>query len=236
MAGEGKRFKELNIKEIKYKIQLGDKPIFQYAIRSLLDFINEKFIFITQKKHKSKTFIKKQCQRVGITNLEIIELKFSTDGQASTAYQAKDIIKRNDEIAIFNIDTYIEEGELLKKDITGDGFIPVFKSEGGRFSFVKIDPNGKVIEVAEKKRISNLATVGFYYFKKWSLFMDTYEENHNIVKKTYGETYIAPLYNWLIRNGKEVRVKEINNKKIHILGTPQEVLEFYPNFKSYLKN
>ena len=53
-----------------------------------------------------------------------------------------------------------------------DGLILVFKDpfKSEKWSFVKLDEYGLVREVAEKKPISDIATVGIYLFKKGSDF------------------------------------------------------------------
>ena len=52
-----------------------------------------------------------------------------------------------------------------------DGGIVVFQDIHPRWSFVKCDKEGYVIEAAEKRPISNLATAGVYYFKRGSDFV-----------------------------------------------------------------
>jgi hypothetical protein len=51
------------------------------------------------------------------------------------------------------------------------------------------------------------------------------------VKEEYGEVYIAPLYNWFIDNGRELSIQKVDEDKIHVLGTPEDVIEFWPEFK-----
>ena len=38
-----------------------------------------------------------------------------------------------------------------------------------------------------------------------------------------GEEYVAPLYNYLLEKGGEVRICEISPQKVHVLGTPEEL-------------
>ena len=40
------------------------------------------------------------------------------------------------------------------------------------------------------------------------------------------EMYIAPLYNALINNGKNVSIKVLPLSAVHVLGTPEEVSNF----------
>jgi len=232
MAGEGTRFIKAGFSTPKHMIKIGKTTIFNFAISSLKDFFDEPFIFIAQKKHKSEDFIREECRDLGITNFKILQISETTDGQATTAYLADSLIDDSEPVIIYNIDTYVEEGELLKKDIRGDGFIPVFCAEGDKWSFVKVNDKGYVTAVAEKKRISELATIGFYYFDRWEYFKEAYTEYSAIIKNKYHEKYVAPLYEWMIKKGMKIQIKEINAKKVHVLGTPEDVLKFYPSFGS----
>ena len=58
-------------------------------------------------------------------------------------------------------------------ELKGDGFIPCFKGEGDHWSFVRLDDSGKVVEIKEKKRISEYCTLvktscGFKNSNFWS--------------------------------------------------------------------
>ncbi len=58
--------------------------------------------------------------------------------------------------------------------------------------FAKTDENGKVIDVREKVKISDNASVGAYYFKSAAEYIRIYEEyykNDSNIEK--GEKYIA---------------------------------------------
>ena len=92
---------------------------------------------------------------------------------------------------------------------------------------MRLDENGRAVEVREKQRISDNCTVGLYYFKSAMLYEKLYDEyyidNVNIEKN---EKFIAPLYNYMIKKGMEVRVSVIPFEKVHVLGTPEEVEVF----------
>ncbi len=51
----------------------------------------------------------------------------------------------------------------------------IFPDVHPRWSFVKCDADGNVIEAAEKRPISNLATEGFYYFGSGAAFVEAAE-------------------------------------------------------------
>lgn len=231
MAGNGTRFKKQGIDEKeKWQLKIKDKTMFEWAMSSLEDFFDEKFIFIAQEDHEAEDFIQRKCEKLGIKNWSLIEVSEKTDGQATTALLAEEEMDGSEEFAVYNIDTYVEEGEIID-NIDSDGCIPVFEAEGEKWSFVKTDENEKVADVAEKERISSLATLGFYHFGSLEDFKKAYKEMREEVKQEYGEVYIAPLYNWFIENNRELSIQKVDSGKIHVLGTPEDVIEFWPEFE-----
>lgn len=229
MAGLGKRFRDVGYNVPKYMIEAKGKTLFEWSLESLIDYnpyVN-KYIFVVRKEDNSENFIREKCQNYDIKNVEILELDAPTDGQATTAMLAMSNSLDDESIMIYNIDTYIEAHELKYSDIKGDGHIPCFYADGDHWSFVKTDENGKVIEVREKQRISNNCSLGAYYFKSAKLYKELYNEYYadgkNLEKN---EKYIAPLYNYMISKNMDVTMSIVDNKKVHVLGTPEELEVF----------
>jgi len=226
MAGDGTRFKNKGINQPKHKIVVKGRTLFEYAMLSLNTFFNNEFIFIGRKEHQNDGFIRDKCLSLGIKKYHIINLSQPTNGQATTVLKAKDLLYNNDSIVIYNIDTYVEADTINQTDIKGDGWIPSFRVAGNRWSFVVTKDSDRVTRVAEKERISDLATIGLYYFSSFKLFQEAYNQ------WGYGnkEKYIAPLYNHLIKEGLPVFAKIIPSDKVHVLGTPKDVKIFDPDF------
>lgn len=128
---------------------------------------------------------------------------------------------------VYNIDIYVEPNEMKYTDIFGDGHIPCFHAKGEHWSFGKLDKNGKVTEVREKDRISDNCTLGAYYFSSAGLYKDLYEEYYkDDSKMEKNEKYIAPLYNFMIEKGMLVIISIVDENKVHVLGTPEELQVF----------
>lgn len=225
MAGLGSRFKKVGYNIPKFMIEAKGKTLFEWSMESLEDFKdNSKFIFIVRKEDSADEFIKGKCKKIGIGNYEIINIDYLTSGQAETAKIAVDKCDLNDEVMVYNIDTYINPKYLKKSDIKGDGCIPCFNAPGEHWSFAKTNEQGKVVDVREKVRISDNASVGAYYFKSAKEYKRVYETYYageaNLEK---GERYIAPMYNQLIRENKEVTIIKIPYSGVVCLGTPEEL-------------
>lgn len=230
-AGLGSRFKNIGIDKPKYKIIARGKSLYEWSMLSLKDFFEEEFIFVFRKEILDEEFVCEINKKLGINNYSIIELDDITNGQATTAFLADDKILENDEVIIYNIDTYVEPYEIKKSDIKDSmwGFIPVIQAEGDRWSFIKINSEMKVVDIAEKKPISNLATIGLYYFRQWKDYKDIYLNNQEEIMKNNKELYIAPMYKYMINN-KFTSTKVLDSKKVFILGTPEEIEAFDKNY------
>ena len=229
MAGLGSRFRQAGYNVPKYMIKVKGKTLFEYSMMSLYGFKNHvnQYIFIALKDDfvNVKNFIIDQLSKLEIKNYKIIILDELTDGQATTAMFAQKYWKENNALLIYNIDTYVESGEMSAKDLKGDGFIPCFKAKGDHWSFVKLDDDGNVVEIKEKQRISDFCTIGAYYFASCHLFCNLYNDFYKQESKN-NEKYIAPLYNHLLDMGGKIYITEIAAEKVHVLGTPEELEQF----------
>lgn len=242
MAGLGSRFSKEGYKCPKYEIRLSNgESLFSLSIKSLINLIDkeDKIIFITREENKSVDFIKHEMNKnfIDLQNYEIKEIDYLTDGQATTAYLAKDLIENEgDPIIIYNIDTYVEPSALKKEDIKGYGWIPCFNGKGDHWSFCRTESSinennlnelDKVVEVAEKKRISPNCSIGLYYFISFKM----YESIYKLYKTNNTEKYIMPMYKYMLDYEKPIFITSIPEDKVHCLGTPDELREYETKLK-----
>lgn len=229
MAGLGSRFRKAGYQVPKYMIEAKGKTLFEWSIDSILDYnpYVSKYIFVARKEDNSNGFIHEKCRLNGIENVEIVGIDYLTDGQATTCMLAMPYCEEDVPVLVYNIDTYVEPRGIKYSDISGDGHIPCFHAEGDHWSFVRLNEKGKVVEVREKKRISDNCTLGAYYFSSAGLYQRLYEEYYSDEsRRERNEKYIAPLYNLMIEKGMEVTISIVPAEMVHVLGTPEELMEF----------
>ena len=228
MGGLGSRFRKAGYTVPKYMIEAKGKTLFEWSMISLDGYKKDvnQYIFIAMKEEgiDMEGFIKEKCQELEIDNYHLILLDYLTDGQATTATLAEKYWNKEHALLIYNIDTYVEPGQMNSEELKGDGFIPCFKAEGDHWSFVRLDEQERVVEIKEKQRISDHCTLGAYYFKTCDLYKKLYDEYYseekNLVK---GEKYVAPLYDYLLSKGGEIYISDIAPERVHVLGTPEEL-------------
>lgn len=228
MAGRGSRFRTRGFDRPKYEIVVHGHTLFEWSMISLREiFTKANFIFVCLDENQSQPFVEKYCARLGITQFKTAVLNEVTDGQATSALAAKGCITNERQpVLIYNIDTHIHPHALAPVLATGEAAIPCFHAPGEHWSFVRTDARGFALETAEKKRISDCASVGLYSFSSFLRFETAYYATFAVGAKTASERYIAPMYNVLLRWGDQVRVPLITPESIVPLGTPEEVARF----------
>ena len=231
MGGLGSRFRKMGYNVPKYMIEAKGKSLFEWSMISLGGYKKDvaQYVFIAMEDASCdvEAFISEKCQKLGITDYHVILLNYLTDGQATTAMKAEQYWNPDHALLIYNIDTYVEAGEMNSEELHGDGFIPCFQADGDHWSFVRLDEAGKVVEIKEKQRISNYCTLGAYYFKTCSLYKQLYDEYYSKTRELVnGEKYVAPLYDYLLSKGGEIYISDIAPERVHVLGTPEELQAF----------
>lgn len=231
MGGLGFRFRKAGYQMPKYMIEAKGKTLFEWSMISLEGYAKEaaQYIFIAMQDTfcDVEEFIKRKCKQLGFENYHVIILDHLTDGQATTAMLAGRYWNPEHALLIYNIDTYVEAGEMTSQELKGDGFIPCFQAEGEHWSFVRLDSEGKVVEIKEKERISSYCTLGAYYFRTCQLYQNLYDEYYSQEATLInGERYVAPLYDYLLKKGGKIYISDISPQKVHVLGTPEELRAF----------
>jgi len=232
MAGAGSRFRREGYEVPKYMIRARGKTLFEWSMESLRSFFDQRFVFACLAEHDHQ-WITERASALGINQLSVVPRTVLSLGQAETAYDVLDHTAANEEIWIYNIDTYIERG-LSPYDMDGHlGCVHVFESRNPGMSFVRYDEHGRVVELAEKKVISAWATVGVYGFASAGLYRQLYEQAYHAggIEEIGGERYVAPIYQLLLRQGKPLCAPKLDLSAVHILGTPVEVQKFDPKVK-----
>ena len=109
-----------------------------------------------------------------------------------------------------------------------DGGIVTFNATHPKWSYAKVNEKGLVTQVEEKNPISNLATVGFYFWKKGSDFVNYAEQMIEKNIRVNNEFYVCPVYNQAIEDGLKIRT--FAAKKMWGIGTPEDLNTFLNNF------
>jgi len=225
MAGLGVRFLNEGYNTPKPFIPIGDKTMIEHVINNL-SCENHKFTLIAHASHKIR------YQNIFNTlqqdyNLEIIFLTRRTLGPTCTVLAAHNnfnndehlLIANCDQLVSINIDNFINDA--LDRKLHGS--ILVFNSNSPAWSYVKLDEQNLIYEIKEKEVISDLATVGIYFYTKGEYFISAALDMIAQTDMCKQEFYVCPAYNYLLQNyNMKIGVFKIKSQNMHSLGTPQD--------------
>lgn len=228
MAGRGSRFQQAGYAFPKPIIDINGETMIEVVIRNLKPKTDHKFIFICQKEHYEKYDLYNILKNATDNKFEVVQINGITEGAACTVLCATKYINNDDELIIANSDQFVEFDidNFIASAKNKDGLIIVFRASHPKWSYAKTDSSGKVIETAEKKIISDKATVGIYYFKKGKDFVESAQSMIHKNIRHNNEFYVCPVYNEIILNKKEVFTYDIDAEKMHGLGTPEDLQSF----------
>ena len=230
MAGAGSRFAAAGYTFPKPLIEVNGKPMIQVVTENLN--VDAHFIYIVQKEHYDKYNLKQLLNLIS-PGCDIVQVNSLTEGAACTTLLAKELINNDEPLLMANSDQYVEwnSNECLYAFTADgvDGGIVTFRATHPKWSFAKLGDDGFVTEVAEKNPISDIATVGIYYWKKGSDYVKYAEQMIEKNIRTNGEFYVCPVFNEAIADGKKIRVKDV--PKMWGIGTPEDLNYFLEHHK-----
>ena len=224
MAGAGSRFEQAGYTFPKPMIDVNGKPMIQVVVDSLN--IDAKYIYVVQKEHYEKYNLN-HFLRLITPNCEIVQIDKMTEGAACTTLLAKKYIDNDEPLLIANSDQYIEwdSNEFMYSMVADDidGGILTFTASHPKWSFAKLNKEGFVEKVAEKEPISNIATVGIYFYSKGSDYIKYTEQ---MIDKDIRTNNVCPVFNEAIQDGKQIKIYHIDKEQMWGMGTPEDLKRF----------
>jgi len=225
-AGDGKRFTAAGFQQPKPFIDVRGQTMLERVIENVAPAGTDVTVLVRQSHLEGQRPVMERLQSQGIT---IRAVEHVTEGTACTLLLARDridndrplLIANSDQLVDFSVSEFIDD--CRRREL--DGSILVFRdlSRNPKWSFARVDNNGIVTEVAEKRPISDLATVGIYLFSHGSDFVRASIDMIANNDRVNNEFYTCPVFNYLIRAGKRVGVKEIPADAMSGLGTPEDL-------------
>ena len=168
--------------------------------------------------------------RLASPNAAIVPISGETMGAACTALLCIDQIAPDAELLILN------SNELLVADYAAvladfrardlDAGIVVFPSLHPRYSYVRLDDGGMIIEAAEKNPISRNATAGFYWFRRGENFITAAQSMIGKDAQVDGRFFISLVFNELVLAQKKLGVFPIEAAHYVPLKSRQQMAQY----------
>ena len=226
MAGQGSRFDEVGYDLPKPLIPVGDIPMFVHVERCIkLDF--EQRIFIVRKEHDIKSRVLEWYP-----DAEVIELDYLTEGTACTILTAREHYEDGSSIFVSNCDQHIEwdsdHAKGLMDNPYNSGLIPSFYCNDGskKWSYAMVNEKNNITRVAEKDPISKWATVGYYWWRHGTEFIESAERMIQANDRVNNEYYTCPTFNYTLGLEGIGNIKHMEVDVMQGLGTPEDLDEY----------
>lgn len=230
MAGLGSRFLKAGYETPKPFIEINGKPLIQIVLENL-QLPNARYILLVRKEHiyaQSEAL----SRLIKSFNVQLVSIPKLTEGAACTVLHAHRLINTDEPLLLANSDQFIDASiqgyieDCVQRGLDGSILTFIDVEKNPKWSFAKIDESGRVLEVQEKKPISDYATVGLYYFSKGHYFVEAAIDMIVANERVNGEFYTCPVYNYSIAGNKKIGIYNIPASAMHGLGTPEDLQKF----------
>ena len=228
-AGEGSRFTKAGWKKPKPFVDVEGRPMLDHVIENVSPVGAGVTLLLRQSHIEAQPALVYGFEKNGV---DIFPVDRQTEGTACTVLLARRVfdnerpmmVANSDQLVDFDVVDYVQD--CLDRGL--DGSILVFRdpSMDPKWSFAKVDDEGLVTEVAEKKPISDLATVGIYLFARGRDFVSAGADMIAANERIGGEFYTCPVYNYMIADGARIGVYEVPMDAMSGLGTPDDLSRF----------
>jgi NDP-sugar pyrophosphorylase family protein len=231
MAGDDKFFRSDEYFFPKPLVEIGGTPMIELCVRKLVrQFPDAHFIFIVQTEHCTRFSLDGMLNILTDGRCTIVRLDHSTKGALCSALMAIDYIAAHEPLAVANGDQVIEAdlSALVARAEREqhDAAVVTFESIHPRWSFVRVDGAGLVLEAAEKRVISRNAIAGFYYYRTGQLFLQAALRCLEYENAVGGAFYISQTLNNLVLDGRKIAAYRIPTEAYHSFYSPQKIQEY----------
>jgi CTP:molybdopterin cytidylyltransferase MocA len=224
MAGDSAVFEVAGHKYPKNLVEIDGEPLVQRVIDGLQPVLESasRSVFLLREE-ETRHHHTDQVVRLLAPEAEVVGVPLLSSGAACTALHAIGHIERDEPLLVFNGD------QVLEADVAGivagfeadglDGGVITFDAVHPRWSYVRTGADGLVVEAAEKRPISRLATAGTYWFRRGGDFIDGVMATIRKDASVDGAFYVCPVYNELILRGLRIGTHHIERDRYFSLAS-----------------
>ncbi len=229
MAGEGSRFRDAGYLKPKPFIEANGRMLIEIVLDNLISSKYELEIILIARGSHVEANTQETEKLLTRGNIKIKEISMLTAGSLSTVLHAQTefdddiplLIANSDQFVDFNVDDFLEDA--IERNLEGSILVFRDESRNPKWSFASLNADGLVAEVAEKIAISDLATVGIYYFSKGCDFVSYAKEMIAANDRVNNEFYTCPIYNYYLKDGAKIGVFEVPASSMFGLGIPDDL-------------
>jgi dTDP-glucose pyrophosphorylase len=229
MAGSDEPFRRHGFPFSKSVTEIDGRPLIEHAFDCLKSIDGARFAFVIRKEDDMRFHLRDVLNLLA-PGAAVIRADGETAGAACTALLAVEHMLNDDELIIANGDQIlnfdVQAAIQSFRDRDLDAGTIVFDSVHPRWSFVKTDEEGFVVEASEKRPISRNATAGIFYYRKGRDFVEAAQIMIRKDASVNGAYFVCPTFNELILAQKRIGIVKIDRDQYISLATPQAIEEY----------
>ncbi|MFA6471385.1 MAG: sugar phosphate nucleotidyltransferase [Candidatus Latescibacterota bacterium] len=221
MAGSGTRLRPLTYSKPKALLRVGSKPIISHIVDMLISLgCSDLILIVSREGENIPRFVHDRYRNIRIRTI----IQEDRLGLGHAVNMAADAV-RDEELIVMYGDTIIDGDLSNVRSIGGDGVIAVKKvQDPRRFGVVEVK-DGVITKFEEKPAVprSNLAIVGFNYFKKPRILFESLNQIITKNIRTKDEFQITDAFDLMLEKGLVFKPLEVEGW--YDCGTPETLLE-----------
>ena len=207
-----------NSREIQYPACLQEvdgRPALEHILYNTRNIKDGCYSFAISEYHIDR-FHLDNIARVLTPDAHIVAIPQNTMGSACTALFVACTLNQDLPILI------ISSNEIVKMDLREvverfvkkgyDGGLLTFHSVHPRYSYVRLNREQEVVEVAQQNPLSENATAGVFWYANTGTFVWAAKESIRKNSMTSNQYYIAPVFNQMILKKKKVGIFPMDTK------------------------
>lgn len=224
-AGGKDAYQEAGSTYPKNLAEIAGRPLVQHVLERLMPLktLGARFICMIPGQENLR-FHTASVIRLIEPGAAVLEVPETTAGAACTALLAVEWMDNDQPLLLMNGDILIDcDPVALIADFQSRGLdagMVVFDDVHPRWSFVKLDAQGLVVEAAEKRPISRHATTGLFWFARGSDFVRAAATMLRKNAAIDGLFYVSPVFNEMILAQARIGVTPIEKSHYHSLKDP----------------
>jgi len=217
-GGAGTRFDNIYPKPLNYVL---GRPLIEYVLDSLQNVITELTIFYYYElgNYGLKQYLINTYKNI---HFQFIKIDFRTRGPIETCYIGlKNLKISNNEQILFLDNDNIYAGLSPLDNLPTGNFLLTNKNPTNlsHYSFVRVDENNTIVEIQERKMISDDICMGGYGFANYETCLHYFEQ---ILTTTEHEPFLSYVFNAMLND--KLEIKSYPLPMSFSLGTPNDIL------------
>ena len=202
--------------------EIGQRPMIQHVYDNLSALGRCRFVFVIRRDDAARFHLNEVLSLLDL-GCAVVQAEGDTRGAACSALLAVEHIAADEPLVIANGD------QILAADLGAvangfrerglDGGIVVFDAIHPRWSYVRVDRQGLVVEAAEKRPISRIATAGTYWYRRGGDFLDGAMAMIRKDASVDGAFYVCPVFNEMILRGRRIGTHHVERDRYFSLAS-----------------